>query len=36
MKADTLFGWKPTYKKLKVTPIPLCYGLVQYNQDDLI
>lgn len=31
-----MFGWKPQPTQNDSTPIPLCYGLVEYNLDDLI
>mgnify|MGYP001060124788 CR=1 FL=1 len=31
-----MFGWKPTAGKLDITPIPLCFGLVEYNINELI
>ena len=36
MKADEKFGWKPTAIPSDQSPIPLCFGLVQYNLFDLI
>ena len=36
MKADTMFGWKPKPTSVEISPIPLCFGLVQYNTHDLI
>ena len=37
MKADMQFGWKPTASAQSDVPIiPLCFGLVEYNTDDLI
>lgn len=36
MKADTMFGWKPKPHTVEISPIPLCFGLVQYNISDLI
>lgn len=36
MKADEMFGWKPQPMASDQSPIPLCYGLVQYNIFDLI
>ena len=31
LKSDTMFGWKPQPTQSDITPIPLCYGLVEYN-----
>jgi hypothetical protein len=31
-----MFGWKPTAGKSDIAPIPLCFGLVEYNLEDLI
>lgn len=36
MKSDKMFGWRPQAGKLEIAPIPLCFGLVEYNVDDLI
>lgn len=36
MKSDKMFGWRPTAGKMDIPPIPLCFGLVEYNLDDLI
>jgi hypothetical protein len=36
MKADSMFGWKPQAVKHEVTPIPLCFSLVDYNTEDVI
>lgn len=36
MKSDKMFGWRPSAGKLDIPPIPLCFGLVEYNIDDLI
>jgi hypothetical protein len=36
MKSDKMFGWRPQAGKLDIPPIPLCFGLVEYNIDDLI
>lgn len=36
LKADMAFGWKPTAAHSAIPIIPLCFGLIQYNQDDLI
>lgn len=36
MKSDKMFGWRPTAGKMDTPPIPLCFGLVEYNTDDLI
>lgn len=36
MKSDKMFGWRPTAGKLDIPPIPLCFGLIEYNIDDLI
>ena len=31
-----MFGWKPKPVKHEVTPIPLCFSLVEYNTEDVI
>jgi hypothetical protein len=36
MKSDKMFGWRPSAGKLDIPPVPLCFGLVEYNIDDLI
>lgn len=31
-----MFGWKPKPMKIENSPIPLCFGLVEYNLDEAI
>jgi hypothetical protein len=31
-----MFGWKPKPVKNENAPIPLCFGLVEYNLDEVI
>lgn len=31
-----MFGWRPKENKVEIPPIPLCFGLVEYNIDEVI
>jgi len=36
LQEDMKFGWKPKLESRETSMIPLCFGLVSYNMDDLI
>jgi len=31
-----MFGWRPKENKVEIPPIPLCFGLIEYNIEDVI